>query len=559
MSRSARLAEAAAEFIDLDLVPFTLPGSRLLVRLGADGDVTVQRAEYEVDPDDSVVVRSVHLLNSAGRRLPVSRVRIDRIEFGDGDAVLTFAGVDALTLSGPGPAEVQLEYPDGRVASHIGGALRLTVGTDRSVSAETEPDFAGRLAGTASVWSEWFDRCPAVDPTLEAVVAHCWWVLGANQIEIDLVPRSRAVAPSKLGYVALWQWDAYFIAIGLRHGALQLAQEQLELALRFPEPDGQLPDVLHDRGILSSSDDLPPADLARLRELGSPAADPGERVPLTKPPLAALALARLVDSGASLEWLAAMVPTVRASQQWWLDHCVAADGLPEYDHPYSSGLDDSPVFDTDLPMATPDLAGYLAVQDRQLADLLTRLGDGTAAARHRARAAESELALSRLWDAEKGRFVARGAHGPVAGHTVVDLLPLLTGTLPDDVADVLVAELSDPEAFGTPFPVPTVAVDDPAFNGDRMWRGPVWVNTNWLLIEGLLASGYAAQAVRLAHRTLAMVAAAGGAFEYYHPDTGLRAGRAAPAFAWTAALVIDLAVRFGADPHLTAPRPNPVF
>jgi glycogen debranching enzyme len=250
---------------------------------------------------------------------------------------------------------------------------------------------------------------------------------------------------------------------------------------------------------------------------------------------------------------------VQASQQWWLDTCVAADGLPEYDHPYSSGLDDSPVFDTDLPVATPDLAAYLAVQDRQLADLLTRLGDEPAAVRHRARAADSERALLRLWDADHERFAARGAHGRVAAHTVVDLLPLLTGTLPHKVAHALVAELSDPKAFGSPFRVPTVAVGDPAFNGDRMWRGPVWVNTNWLLIEGLLASGYAAQAVQLAHRTLAMVAAAGGAFEYYHPVTGLRAGRAAPAFAWTAALIVDLSVRFGAEFRLTRPDVLRVF
>ena len=559
MTRSTRLAQAAAEFIDLELVPFTLPGSRLLVRFGADRDLVVQRAEYEVDPADAVVIRTLRLVDEQGRRLQVSRVRVDRIEFGDGEAVLTFADVDALTLAGPGLAEVQLEYPDGRVASQVGGALRLSVGADRNVSVDAEPDFAGQLARTASVWSKWFDRCPATRPELEAIVAHCWWVLGANQIEIDGLPGSRAVAPSKLGYVALWQWDAYFIAIGLRHGELRLAQEQLELALRFAEPDGQLPDVIHDGGVLSSSDGLPPADLARLRELGSPASDPSDRVPLTKPPLAALALARLAEAGASLDWLASMLPTVQASQQWWLDTCVGADGLPEYDHPYSSGLDDSPVFDTDLPVATPDLAAYLAVQDRQLADLLTRLGDEPAAARHRARAADSERALLRLWDACRGRFVARGAHGRVAAHTVVDLLPLLSGTLPEHVADALVAELSVPRAFGSPVPVPTVAVCDPAFNGERMWRGPVWVNTNWLLIEGLLASGYAVQAVQLAHRTLAMVAAAGGAFEYYHPVTGLRAGRAAPAFAWTAALIVDLSVRFGAEFRLTRPDEPRVF
>lgn len=33
------------------------------------------------------------------------------------------------------------------------------------------------------------------------------------------------MVPSKIGYVGLWQWDAYFIAVGLRHGDPDLARE----------------------------------------------------------------------------------------------------------------------------------------------------------------------------------------------------------------------------------------------------------------------------------------------------------------------------------------------
>ncbi|WP_413926318.1 MGH1-like glycoside hydrolase domain-containing protein, partial [Mycobacterium tuberculosis] len=61
--------------------------------------------------------------------------------------------------------------------------------------------------------------------------------------------------PSKIGYVGLWQWDAYFIAVGVRHGDPELAREQLDLAFRFASADGQLPDVVHERGVLATSDD----------------------------------------------------------------------------------------------------------------------------------------------------------------------------------------------------------------------------------------------------------------------------------------------------------------
>ena len=548
MSAPGRLADAAAAFLDLRLVPFTLPGSRLLVRR-TDVGLSICRAEYEVAADDAVAVRSLRLFEK-NTELPVTAVHVDRIEFGGGVASLTFAGPCELSLGAAVPVRVAVDLPDGgRIDAVIGDRAIGLVVDDHQVRVHGHAAHADHLAATRGTWLDWFARCPAVRADLQAMAAHCWWVLGANQVEIDLVPGSRAVVPSKLGYVALWQWDAYFIAIGLRHGALDLAREQFELAVRFQRADGQLPDVVHDGGVLAGSDDLPPGDLARLRELASPAADPDAPIPLTKPPLAALALVRLAESGAAGEWLRGMLARVAASQQWWFDHCLAADGLPEYGHPYSSGLDDSPVFDAELPVATPELAAYLELQDRLLADLLAGFGEAAAAGSHRLRAEDTRARLLGLWQPEPGRFAPRGGSGPIASHTVLDLLPLLTGTLPADVVAAVVDELGDPATFAAPHPVPTVALADAAFDPERMWRGPVWLNTNWLLVEGLRRSGCPDAARRLAERTLAMVVAAGGAFEYFNPVTAGRPPRAVPAFGWTAALFIDLAVRY-APPDL---------
>lgn len=546
MSAAGQLAAAAAAFIELRLVPFTRPGSRLLVRRTTSG-LSVCRAEYEVDADDAVAVASLRLWDGAAE-LPVSAVHVDRIEFGEGTASLTFADRRALSIGARSPVRLRLELPDGtgfdREVGGAHGSVRLLVEDDRSVAIHAEDAHAGHLGRARDAWLEWFARCPSVRADLQPMAAHCWWVLGANQVELASVPGSRAVVPAKLGYVALWQWDAYFIAVGLRHGDLDLAAEQLALAFRFQSADGQLPDLLHDTGVLAGSDDLPSADLARLRELGSPAAGAEVRVPLTKPPLAALALARLADAGLDPERVRSLLPAVQRSQQWWFDHCVAADGLPEYGHPYSSGLDDSPVFDADLPVATPDLAAYLEVQDLVLADVLAELGYRDAAIAHRQRADDTRILLMRLWDRAGRRFAPRGRRGRVAAHTVLDLLPLLTGRLPMDVVAALVADLVDPGGFAAPHPVPSVALNDPAFDPERMWRGPTWLNTNWLLIEGLLRSGHDELATELAECTLAMVVAAGGAYEYFNPLTGTRPPRAAAAFGWTAALFLDLAVRF---------------
>jgi len=60
----------------------------------------------------------------------------------------------------------------------------------------------------------------------------------------------------------------------------------------------------------------------------------------------------------------------------------------------------------------------------------------------------------------------------------------------------LVDNLFDPDQFWSPFPLTTVSIADPAFNPMQMWRGPVWINTNYLFVEALLKNGLTDQAIR---------------------------------------------------------------
>jgi glycogen debranching enzyme len=88
-----------------------------------------------------------------------------------------------------------------------------------------------------------------------------------------------------------------------------------------------------------------------------------------------------------------------------------------------------------------------------------------------------------------------------------------------------------------PWPIPTVPLGDARFEPRRYWRGPTWININWLVITGLRDNGFADAAAHLAERTLELVARSGFR-EYYHPETG--EGLGADEFSWTAALVLDL-------------------
>ena len=111
----------------------------------------------------------------------------------------------------------------------------------------------------------------------------------------------------------------------------------------------------------------------------------------------------------------------------------------------------------------------------------------------------------------------------------------------------MLGDLEDPARFGTPWSIPTVAADDADFSTERMWRGPVWINTNSLVIEGLRNSGEPERARALAEQTVKLVIHGGGPHEYFNPVTGQKAKTATTAFGWSAALFIDLAVQLTND------------
>ncbi|NRQ33877.1 glycogen debranching protein [Nonomuraea sp. NN258] len=502
--------------LDLRERPFTDRGSRLLVMAADDGSLWIAEARYETRLSETTVLKGLRLF-ADGEELRVRRALPDRVEF-DGGVAMAFADAETIVLLGDGARAVW----DGGEAA-VTGCLTL-VG---------EPgERKGVLEAAAARWDSWFARMPEVPDDLRERARQAWWTLAVNLVDI----RGReSLIPSKYGYVGLWNWDSYFHAIALRHADPALAREQIRILLDNQRPDGLIPDVVHDHGVLSETTDLPRSDLARLAQHvgGEPNRDV---VPVTKPPLTAWAVWKIHEVDPDLGFLAEVYEPLVRSQRWWFACSDPdGDGLAEYLHPYSSGLDDSPIWDHGPRAEPPDLNSYLALQYDRLADIAAALGRDDDAARWREAAqALVDLMVERRWNGT--RFVTPGAEV----RTPLDLMPLFTGRLPAEIAGRLVADLTSP-SFWAERPVPTVAFDDPGFDQDAMWRGPVWLNVNYLLIEGLRRSGHQDVAAELAARTLAMVRDGGGLYEYWNPLTGRRAGRATSGFGWSSALFLDLA------------------
>jgi glycogen debranching enzyme len=84
-------------------------------------------------------------------------------------------------------------------------------------------------------------------------------------------------------------------------------------------------------------------------------------------------------------------------------------------------------------------------------------------------------------------------------------------------------------------------VDEPMFDPVKYWRGPVWVNVNWMLHHGLLRAGKHELAARVRDDTLALLERH-GFWEYFDPRpaaAGRSGGLGTDGFSWSAALALD--------------------
>lgn len=382
------------------------------------------------------------------------------------------------------------------------------------------------LEAAAVRWHSWFAAAPEVDEEYRAQYYYAWWVMRAGLISTRFYTTREAMTPSMTHYVGVWQWDAYFHALAYRHVDKQLAHDQIRIMLDHQREDGMIPDAIHDEGTVTHLSLPVDADV-------------------TKPPLLAWSAWKLYEVDGDREFLEEIYePIVRANGWWFEKNDLDGNGLCEYQHPFSSGLDDSPLWDEGMPVESPDLNSYLFLQQEALARIAEVIGEADEAEmwRQRAEAMARRLVL-RSWDPDTGYFLAMHNGARVNVRTPFGLFPLLTGRLPADISRRLVSHLTNEAEFWSRYPVPSVAMDDPKYDPQRMWRGPTWVNINYLLIEGLQRSGYPELARDLRKRTLDLICRGDDIYEYYHPETGENPPMAAATFGWSSAVLIDLAIQ----------------
>ncbi len=386
--------------------------------------------------------------------------------------------------------------------------------------------FRATLRAAEERWDKWFAAVPEVMEPYRAQYYYAWWVMGNNILSPHGYFRRESVAPSKAHYVGAWQWDNYFHALAFRYTDSALANDQIQFMLDHQQPDGMIPDAVYDEGTIT--------------QLEVPVA-----AAVTKPPIIGWVAMHVYDQTGDQQLLRDIYePLVRWNSWWFGLNDDDSDGIVQYTHPFSSGLDDSPLWDEGMPVEAVDLNTYLCMQMESMSKMARILS--------RPREAEmwqrkSDTLAARMvehfYDKRAGLFWSQKDHQPIRVMTPFNLYPLWTGRMPKEINDRLVRHLSDTTTFRTAHPIPTVAKSDPKYNPEQMWRGPVWVNINFIFVEALTRAGYAKEAHELAERTLRLVMGQNDIYEYYHPETGEPPPKAAPMFGWSAACFIDLAVR----------------
>jgi hypothetical protein len=432
-----------------------------------------------------------------------------------------------------------------------------------------------------------------VENVSDALVPAARAVLDANWL-------GAATRPSPRLYPHQWSWDAAFVAIGRATYDEERARVELDSLFAGQWSNGMLPHIVFQPGAggycpgpdVWRTDVSPHAPRDRLTS--------GIVNPPVHAIAAWRVHERSRDAARSRAFLERMLPRLAAWHAYlYRDRDPEGDGLVAIRHPWESGMDNSPAWDAplaalelapgavppypraDLTMAAADQRPTAAEYDAyvHLVEVFKRHRYDELAIREHGRfvvedpcfnallvAAGRDLARiasavgadprpfeadadrtaaaieERLWDERVGAYVpcdrSTGRRLPVS--VAAGFVPLVAGVPSDERARALLARL-DSEAFwargGPGWPVPTCDRSAPAYSPDRYWRGPIWVNVNWLLAAGLRRHGFDGYADAVDRATLDLVRV-GGFREYFQPETG--AGLGSDRFSRSAALTLDL-------------------
>lgn len=394
--------------------------------------------------------------------------------------------------------------------------------------------------------------------------------------------------PAKGLYPFQWCWDSAIVAAGWAVFDERRAWDEIECLFSGQWEDGMVPSIVFHQ----DSDTYFPGPT-----IWGTTDNPSKSTGISQPPVAAMSVRFLYehaeDKELANEKLEILFPKLLASHRWWYKaRDPEGRGVVAILHPWESGMDNSPAWDTAMqfpigkfpPYVRRDLnhvnasmrptkdtyEHYLTLlylfketnfydmnklyfvspfkitdlcvncilfrANRDLRWLASKLGKKEIADEIDGWLDKGFEGFKQLWDEEAGIFQCQDQitgklmKAPISA----GFLPLFAGVASKDQAAKMAAVL-ERWLSKVKYGVPSTDPDDPRFEPLRYWRGPVWLIINWMISNGLKFYGYNDLAERIRNDSISLTDKS-GLLEYFDPITGEGAG--GHDFSWTAAMCL---------------------
>jgi glycogen debranching enzyme len=205
--------------------------------------------------------------------------------------------------------------------------------------------------------------------------------------------------------------------------------------------------------------------------------------------------------------------------------------------------DEKKMLENNCPFMVQDILfnSLLCRASRDIAQIAEWLGDDPAPFQQQAHKTAKAI-NNKLWDENHGIYVDYDltVDKPIPIHMLSGFMPYFAD-IPSPVRGQRMFNYLNTSSFsrleGDKLAVPSFDRDEPGFSSKKYWRGPIWLNLNWLLYKGLAQYGHRPYDDKI-KKTLIKLCKDEGFYEYYDPGSG--EGYGSKGFSWSAALLIDI-------------------
>ena len=415
--------------------------------------------------------------------------------------------------------------------------------------------------------------------------------------------RNSFTLPSENIYPYQWKWDSGFIALGFAHFNLKFAISELREIYKGQWKNGFVPHILFHKS--KELKHYFPGSSFYAAELSPYSNSVMQTTTLTQPPVSGWVLDRIEYLNPDSEDIKLLIkelfPRIMNEHEYlYQNRDPLNEGLVYIQHNWESGTDNSPVWDEiwnsfNVPYfdfdrkdtafvpydQRPHKSEYnyylylielfkslkyddseiakkspFLVQDPLFNTMLIASNDGLIRLAMKY-GFEKECEKLQSWNLkskasmnsklfDKNNSVYRHFdlrnNKWLEGITSSSLVPLFAGVPDKRKVDDMTNIIENFSLKGKYYLCPSFDPNNLKFEHKRYWRGPVWVNMNWMISEGLKKYKKYTLSERIRKETINMVMEQ-GFYEYFEPDKKLsmtqKHGYGGENFSWTAALMID--------------------